>query len=232
MKRLLPLAAVCLLSLSRLFGAESIRLDTNENLFAVLTAINLAGYDAELTSGNNSPVRQQVRDYLAKRNIPVLPELKTFYAKHTQKDSLADLSQYMSFALSLDGPPDFKWRTRDVDVPPDAMALAGFSSLMGPFYEQAKLGSLWQRVQPAYEQAMQPYHAPLVNMTLVVNSYLRVPASGYLGRRFQVLIDLMGAPNLVETRNYGDDAFVIVTPSAEPRISDIRHAYLHFHWIR
>src|SRR5205823_948094 len=144
--------------------------------------------------GNNSPVRQQVRDYLAKQNIPVLPELKTFYAKHTQKDSLADLSQYMSFALSLDGPPDFKWRTRDVDVPPDAMALAGFSSLMGQFYEQAKLSSLWQRVQPAYEQAMQPYHAPLVNMTLVVNSYLRVPASGYLGRRFQVLIDLMGAP--------------------------------------
>ena len=28
--------------------------------------------------------------------------------------------------------------------------------------------------------------------------------------------------------NYGDDAFVIVTPSTEPKMFDIRHAYLHF----
>jgi tetratricopeptide (TPR) repeat protein len=39
---------------------------------------------------------------------------------------------------------------------------------------------------------------------------------------------LLGTPQQVQTRNYGDDAFVIVTPSAEPKMFDIRHAYLHF----
>jgi tetratricopeptide (TPR) repeat protein len=65
-------------------------------------------------------------------------------------------------------------------------------------------------------------------MTTKVDGYLRVPAGGYLGRRFQIFIDLLGTPQQVQTRNYGDDAFVIVTPSAEPKMFDIRHAYLHF----
>src|ERR1700679_2577169 len=65
-------------------------------------------------------------------------------------------------------------------------------------------------------------------MTSAVNGYLRVPVSGYLGRRFQVFIDLLGAPEQVQTRNYGDDAFVIVTSSEKPRLFDIRHSYLHF----
>jgi tetratricopeptide (TPR) repeat protein len=39
---------------------------------------------------------------------------------------------------------------------------------------------------------------------------------------------LLGAPEQVQTRSYGDETFVIVTPSETPRLYDIRHAYLHF----
>ena len=65
-------------------------------------------------------------------------------------------------------------------------------------------------------------------MTTKIDGYLRVSTAGYLGRRFSVFIDLLAAPEQVQTRNYGDDAFVIVTPSNEPRMYDIRHAYLHY----
>jgi TolA-binding protein len=41
-------------------------------------------------------------------------------------------------------------------------------------------------------------------------------------------VDLLAPPNQVHTRSYRDDYFIVVTPSAEPRIDDIRHAYLHF----
>jgi tetratricopeptide (TPR) repeat protein len=228
LKKILPLAVICLLSLGRLYGAENLQLGANENLFAVLAAINAAGYDEGLNLPDNNPLRKELRDYLAKQNIEVLPDLKTYYRKHMLKNGVQDLSEYVSYALSVTGPPDFGWRTRDVDVPPDAIALTGFTPLLIDFYRQANLAELWQRSQPAIEKEMEKYHSPLVTTTNAINGYLRVPTSGYLGRRFQVFIDLLGAPEQVQTRNYGDDAFVIVTPSDQPRMFDIRHAYLHF----
>ena len=43
---------------------------------------------------------------------------------------------------------------------------------------------------------------------------MRNPTSGYLGRRFQIYVDLLGAPNQVQMRSYADDYFVVVTPPA------------------
>jgi tetratricopeptide (TPR) repeat protein len=228
LKRILYLAAICLVSLPGLRGAENLQLGTSENLFAVLAAANAAGYDEGISLPDNNPLRRELREYLAKQNIPVLPELSRYYRKHMLKNGVQDLSQYISYALSVTGPPDFSWRTRDVDVPPDAYLLAEFTPLLIDFYRQANLAELWQRSQPAYQKEMEKYHSPLVAITSNIDGYLRVPAAGYLGRRFQVFIDLLGAPEQIQTRNYGDDAFVIVTSSDRPRIFDIRHAYLHF----
>ena len=194
----------------------------------VLAAANAAGYDEGLALPDNSPLRTQLRDYLAQQNIPVLPELKQFYRKHMLRNGVQDLSQYISYALSVTGPPDFAWRTRDVEVPPDAMALSSFTPLLIDFYRQANLAELWNRSKPAYDKEAERYHSSLVATTNSVDGYLRVPTGGYIGRRFSIFIDLLGAPEQVQTRNYGDDAFVIVTPSEKPRMFDIRHAYIHF----
>jgi tetratricopeptide (TPR) repeat protein len=228
LKKILCLGAVCLMSLHPLRAAENLQLSYSESLFAVLAAANAAGYDEGLNLPDNNPLRQQLREYLAKQNIPVLPELKTFYRKHMLKNGVQDLSQYISYALSVTGPPEFSWRTRDVDVPPDAMALSSITPLLIDFYREANLQELWNRSIPAYEKETEKYHSSLVATTTTVNSYLRVSAGGYIGRRFQVFVDLLGAPEQVQTRNYGDDAFVIVTSSEKPRVFDIRHAYLHF----
>ncbi len=217
-----------MLGSARLHAADSLKLDTNENLFTVLAAINAAGYDEGVDLPDNSPVRRQVRQYLAQQKIDVLPEMRQFYKKHLQRNGVQDLSQYISYALSISGPPDFHWRTRDIEVPPDALALTGFTPLLIDFYTQANLAGLWKHVQPAYEKELDKYHSPLIAMTNSVDGYLRVNAGAYLSRHFQVLIDLLGAPEQVQTRSYGDDAFVIVTPSDAPRVFDIRHAYLLF----
>ncbi len=209
-------------------GAESLELDANQSVFAVLAAINAAGYDEGVALPDNNPLRAQLRDYLAKQNIAVLPELRQFYKKHLKKNGTQDLSQYLSYALSVAGPPDFKWRTRDVEVPPDALALADFTPLMIDFYRQANLEELWKRAQPVYDKEMQRYQPALLAMTQKVQGYLRVPAAGYLGRRFTVSLDLLAAPEQVQTRSYGDDTFVIVSAAATMPVFDIRHAYLHF----
>src|SRR5580704_8538533 len=79
LSRILSFSAIWLLSLHGLYGAENLQLGTNENLFAVLAAINAAGYDEGLALPDNSPLRKQLRDDFAKRNIAVLPELARYY---------------------------------------------------------------------------------------------------------------------------------------------------------
>jgi tetratricopeptide (TPR) repeat protein len=52
--------------------------------------------------------------------------------------------------------------------------------------------------------------------------------SGFKGRGFQIYVELLAAPNQVQTRSYGYDYTIVVTPSPEPRAFEIRHAYLHY----
>jgi tetratricopeptide (TPR) repeat protein len=217
---LASLAIVCLVR--RMPGADT-GLDYSQNLFTVLAALNAAGYDADIDSPLNNPLRKQLREHLAKQNIPVLPEIREFYKSHPP-----NISSYFSFALSLTGPPEYAFRGRSVDIPPDAYALERLLPLITRFYVQANIAQLWPLAKPAFEAALEPYHEPLSRITLEVNSYLRNPAAGLLGRHFQVYVDLLAAPNQIQTRSYGDDYYVIVTSAATPKVFDLRHAYLHF----
>jgi tetratricopeptide (TPR) repeat protein len=204
------------------------QLDANEALFTVLAAINAAGYDAEIDSLSNSPTRKTVRDYIAAQKLDCLSDLKRFVRDHKQKDSAADLSQYISYALATKGPPLFEPRYVNNLMPPDAAQLDGLAPLLVAFYRQANIADLWKRTQPAFDTVIEQYHEPVSRAVLLVNAYTRNPTSGFLGHHFQVYIDLLGAPNQVQTRSYVDDSFVIVTPSKELRTNDIRHAYLHY----
>jgi tetratricopeptide (TPR) repeat protein len=191
-------------------------------------AANAAGYDADINSPTNSPVRKAVREYLAKQTLPTLAPIQRLLREHRPKDPSAELSQYISFALFCKGPPDFKSVHPDIGWPPDAADLFELPPLLAAFYREANLDQLWRQVQPEYEKALAQYTEPVSRAVLEVNSYLRNPTSGYLGSRFKVFVELMGAPNQVQTRNYIDDSFVVVTPSIELPVEDIRHAYLHY----
>jgi hypothetical protein len=221
-------------------AAESNQLDANIQLFTVLAAINAAGFDAGLDSPlyqaqptadspNIARLRLEMRDRIAAQRIPILSELKKVYAKHKHRVSdTEDFSQYVSLALSITGPPDFNWRGRQVDTPPDAVALEEFRAMLADFYDQADIGELWRRSQPALEHMMAVYHPPVAKMAFEVSTYLRMPLSGNMGRNFQIYVDALGPPNFVQARAYGEAYYVIVTPSMEPRIQDIRHSFLRF----
>jgi tetratricopeptide (TPR) repeat protein len=209
-------------------GQEQNQLDGSPALFSIMAAINAAGYDAEIDSPANHPLRSMVRKHLASRQLTTLPELKKFVASHRRDDPASELSQYISFALSTSGPPDFKMRYAEHEIPPDVLPMTGFENLMTRFHREAAIDQLWKQAQPALDQAIARYHAGVSRAVLEVNGYLRNPTSGYLGRRFQIYIDLLAPPNQIQTRSYGDDYFVVLTPSPEPQIDDVRHAYLHY----
>src|SRR5579871_2501002 len=209
-------------------GETGGQLDSSPALFAVLAAANAAGYEAEVESPSNHPLRKAIRDYITAQNPRSLDALKRFFRDHRPKNSGAELSQYISYALATDGPPNFAYRYQTQVLPPDAAALDGLSPLLAAFYEEAHIDDLWKRSQPYLNQAIAQYHEPVARAVLQVNAYLRNATSGYLGRRFQIYVDLLGAPNQVQTRSYVDDYFVVVTPTADLPLDAIRHAYLHY----
>jgi tetratricopeptide (TPR) repeat protein len=205
------------------------QLDASPTLFTVMAALNAAGYDADLASGNNHPLRNAIRAELAKRNIPSLPAIKDFLAKHRRRsDGDVELSPYLSFALTAGGPPNFAITTRDIEIPPDVSSLKEFSQLLAAFYKEANIEDLWKRSQSSIDRYCGIYHGPVSEAVLQVNSFLRQPTSGVRGSHFQVLIELLAAPNQIQTRSYGTDYTVVITPSPEPRTFDVRHAYLHY----
>ena len=218
-----------------------ISLDSSETLFSVLTALNACGYDQDVTisDATRSNVRAEVQRNL--RDSEEAEEARTalceFYQGHkASNDPNRNLSQYISLALYMDGPPHFAPRVKEDDLPPDAFQITGFGALLERFYESAKLHSIWERHRTDYAAAMRRYHEPLAKMVFDTEIYLKQPSSQYLGRRFTVYLDFMGSPNQTDARNYGADYYVIVFPapgagdasSAGLKMDQIRHTFLHY----
>jgi len=209
-------------------------LDTSEQIFAVLTAINACGYDAELSQ--SVALRSQIRGDVAKavEGSPeageVVSTMCQFYHDHQPQDPARTLSQYVSLALYLDTPPSFAFRVKDADLPPDVTYIVGFVPLMQAFYEKAGLHTIWQNSQPGYEALIARYHDPLAKILFDTEVYLKLLSSGFLGRSFTVYLDPMGSPGETNARNYGSDYYVVVSPgtSSELKMQQIRHAYLHY----
>ncbi|MBV9156463.1 MAG: tetratricopeptide repeat protein, partial [Acidobacteriaceae bacterium] len=200
---------------------------TSLTMFTTLAAINAAGYDAGMDSPLNQryQIRSQIRDILAKEKIPCLSELRVFYKEHKQPTDAGDLNQYISFALVSGDAPKFE--LPNGAVPPDVEPLRPLSQILADFYQQANIADLWRRSQPAYNAAISQYQDPVINALFEANGYLRNP-SGYLGRRFQIFLDLLGAPNQIQVRSYRDDYFVVITTTTAPPVDEIRDAYLGF----
>ena len=214
--------------LSLASAALAQQLDVDPRLFTVLAAINAAGFDAELDSPNNHPLREATRAYIARKNPAVLPELRRFFANHRQPNAAQELSQYISFALSTRQVPDFEYRFNETELPPDVVKLAGFERLITRFYREADLETFYKQNEPAFEAALQRYQEPATRIMNDVNGYMRNPGVGSLGRTFRVYVDLLGSPNQIHYRNYQDDFYVVVTPSADPQVDYIRNAYFKF----
>lgn len=204
-------------------------LDSNEQLFAVMAALNAAGYDAGAAVNTGNDTREQVRRVLAKKKLAVLPELEKFYAGHrVENDAGADLGQFVSLGLLLGPPPEFRFTVPQTDLPPDAKALAGFTPLLARFYREANLVELWGEVQPRFQAEIGRYGDAVRRTITVADAYFRFPSGAYLGRTYTIYLDLLGAPEQIQARIYGYNYYLVVTPAKAPRLGEIRHQYLHF----
>jgi tetratricopeptide (TPR) repeat protein len=208
-------------------------LDVSETLFSVIAAINVCGYDQELSS--SSPIRSEVRADLVEASkspaaATAAKEMCGFYRDHQQGDAAHDLAQYVSLALNLGAPPDFAPKLKEADMPPDAAYILGFVSPLKEYYAAANLHAIWQKHQPEYLALIDQYHAPVASMITATDNYLRMPMSGYAGRSFIVYLEPMAAPGQVNSRNYMQDYYYVVVSPAGNNIhmEALRHTYRHF----
>jgi tetratricopeptide (TPR) repeat protein len=227
------LAPVCLAD-----NNNPITLETSETLFAVLTAMNTCGYSVGLNVAD--PQRLNIRAEVEK-NLKNSEDAQTamtamcdWYVGHRGRDEAHDLSQFVSLALYLQGPPQFLPKVKEDELPPDAVGLAEFGTQLEKFYDKAGLHAIWERHRANYAALVDRYHVPLSKMVFDTDIYLKMQSGGYLGRTFTVYLDFMGDTNEANARNYGTDYDVVVFPSPDPNSTDplkmpqIRHAYLHY----
>lgn len=210
-----------------------IMLETSETLFAVTAALNSCGFDMDLQPADT--VRNRVRTEIAERlrssmdALTAREQLCRFYRDKQLPDPSQNLSQYVSLALNLSAPPEFAATVKEADLPSDASNVLGFVPLLQRFYDSAQLNSIWKKQQRDYEAQITRMHEPVSRMILKTDLYLKLPMSGYLGRKYIVYLEPMGASSQVNARNYGNDYFLMVTPSASSLKMDmLRHTYLHF----
>jgi tetratricopeptide (TPR) repeat protein len=212
---------------------SKVTLETSETLFSVLAAMNSCGYDQELASSD--PLRLQIRKEVeeavnaseAAQNAR--EQLCRFYRDHQQADGARDLAQYVSLALYLSDPPKFSTIIKESDLPPDAAYVLGMVPLLQTFYDAAGLQRIWGKHQDEYAALVERFHQPVADTIQRTDFYLKLPLSGYLGRRFVVFIEPMGAPGQENARNYGADYFLVLSSArGDLKLDSLRHTYLHY----
>ncbi len=227
-------ASLCLGLLSPLEALQSSRatLELNETLFSVLAVMNTCGYNHEL--GVSDPLRSAIRNDLAQAvseseaGAASHRQICQFYRDHQQIDQVRDLSQYVSLAMSLAGPPQFAPTVKESDLPPDASYVLGLVPLLERYHADAGLGKIWERRRAEYEKRIEQLHQPVAQMLLETDVYLKMPFSGAAGQRFVIYVEPQAAPGQVNARNYGSDYFLVVSPSSTAlRLEEVRHTYLH-----
>ena len=106
--------------------------ETSQGLFSVLAAINACGYDADLSQ--SIPLRVQIRGEVLKavqsqEAQSALRNMCAFYEDHQQDNVSRTLSNYVSLGLNLQDSPRVELRTKEADLPPDAIFVLGFLPL-------------------------------------------------------------------------------------------------------
>lgn len=213
-------------------NGSPITLETSESLFALSSALNTCGYDADLASSN--PVRQKIRDEIVTA-AAASPEatksraaLCTYIHQHTLSDPGRNLAQYVSLALytsaNLNASADL------TELPPDATQVAEILPLLRTFAEQVHLHVIWIEHRPEYTALVDQLHGPLSRMIFSTNVYLHLPVSTYDGRRFLVLVEPTLAPSAINARIYGANYIITVSPTSSGsfHLEQIRHTYLHY----
>ena len=206
---------------------RTVTVDGREAMFTTMCALLAAGYESNVSSDNWTVFRAQMRDRLRQQQGPAVDAVRLFYRQHELRDPGATLSRYLWFGLVSGPAPAFRPILRRDELPPDVIALLGFSELLSGYYQEQKIGELWRQVQPIYNREIERLHESLTQVVFTSTGYLREILDPYGPRKFTIIVEpLVG--RITNVRNFGDHYALVLSGGGDIPVDVVRHAFLHF----
>ena len=206
---------------------STVSVDGSEAMFTTMCALVAAGFASNVSSDNWTAFRAQMRERLRRQQGPAVEAVREFYRQHELRDPGATLSRYLWFGLVSGPAPAFQPILRRDELPPEIIALEGFSEILSSYYQEQKIGQLWRQVQPVYNREVERLHDPLSQIVFVASGYLREILEPSGPRTFAVVVEpLVG--RITNVRNFGDHYALVLSGGEEIPTDVIRHAFLHF----
>ena len=214
-------------------AGPTISLIHSEPVFYMAAALNACGYDEGLNESDpiRKWVREQMTEALAKSEDARTKRDKMclFIAQHNLTGTDEDRAQYVSLALYLTQPPNLEITADPSDLPHEARTVTGIVPLVKDFARAVDLNGIWLVARGTYDHDIDVLHNPISEMIVETDTYLKMPAEAYTGRRFIVILEPMLSPHMVNARIYGLDYVVVVSPvNGTIPMADVRHTYLHY----
>src|SRR5260370_28231601 len=166
----------------------NVSVDGSEAMFTTMCALLAAGFESDVSAANWHPLRAQLRERMQHQQGPAVDALREFYKKHQLADAGAMLSQYVWFGLVSGPAPKFELTLRRDELPPEVIALEGFSEILSAYYQEQKLGRLWRGLRPLYKAETQRMADAVLQLVFVAPNYLREVMSNSHPRTFMVMV--------------------------------------------
>jgi hypothetical protein len=205
----------------------SLSVDSSEPMFTTMCALLASGFEADVSAQNWHAVRAQLRERMQHQEGPAVDAIREYYRQHDSADPGAALSRYLWFGLVAGRAPDFKPTMRREDLPPEVLALEGFSELLSKYYQEQSIGQLWRQMQPVYNREIERMHEAVSQIVFVSTGYLRAMEQPSDPRTFTIIVEpLVG--RITNVRNFGDHYAIVLSGADDIPTDVVRHAYLHF----
>jgi hypothetical protein len=203
-----------------------IKVEASPQIFATMCALDAAGFDVDESTLGEMPQRLKLRASLLAMKDPAADAVREFYRQHALADPSEMLSHYITLALVMGPPPQFKFAGDEQSLPPGALEIREFQPLLANFYQAAHLDVRWEEIKPEYEPAIMHYRLALSRVVAISDAYLReIVKPG--GSTFTVYVEPF-VGSRINFRNYGAAYAVVVGPKTDASMEAIQHAYLHY----
>ncbi len=206
---------------------STVSVDGSEAMFTTICALLAAGFESNVSADNWTAFRAQMRERLRQQQGPAVEAVREYYRLHELRDPGATLSRYLWFGLVSGPAPAFQPVLRRDELPPEVIALEGFSEILSNYYQEQKIGQLWRQVQPIYNREVERLHDPVSQIVFVASGYLREILEPSGPRTFAIVVEpLVG--RVTNVRNFGDHYALVLSGGEEIPTDVVRHAFLHF----
>src|SRR6266478_2161945 len=115
---------------------SAVTVDGSEAMFTTMCALVAAGFESNVSSDHWTAFRAQMRERLRQQQGPAVEAVREFYKQHALQDAGATLSRYLWFGLVSGPSPGFQAVLRRDELPPEVIALEGFSEILSNYYQE------------------------------------------------------------------------------------------------